>query len=126
MIHRLAGCVREFKRPAILTFLFIVLEAVIECCIPFITANLLNALREGSELRVVFRFGGLLVGMAILSLACGGIAGYTSAKASAGFARNLRHDVFSRVQTFSFENIDKFNSASLVTRMTTSSIPPRS
>ena len=121
MIRRLAGCVREFKRPAILTFLFIVLEAVIECFIPFITANLLNALKAegGADLSLVFRFGGLLIGMAILSLCCGGIAGYTSAKASAGFARNLRHDVFSRVQTFSFENIDKFNSASLVTRMTT-------
>lgn len=119
MIRRLAGCVREFKRPAVLTFLFIVLEAVIECFIPFITANLLNALKDGAELSLVFRFGGLLVAMAILSLCCGGIAGYTSAKASAGFARNLRHDVFSRVQTFSFDNIDKFNSASLVTRMTT-------
>ena len=119
MLRRLAGCVREFKRPAILTFLFIVLEAVIECFIPFITANLLNALKEGAALSEVFRFGGLLVAMAILSLSCGGIAGYTSAKASAGFARNLRHDVFSRVQTFSFDNIDKFNSASLVTRMTT-------
>ena len=119
MIRRLAGCVREFKRPAILTFLFIVLEAVIECIIPFITANLLHALEEGAELSLVFRYGGLLVVMAILSLCCGGIAGYTSAKASAGFARNLRHDVFSRVQTFSFDNIDKFSSASLVTRMTT-------
>ena len=119
MIRRLAGCVREFKRPMILTFIFIVLEAVIECFIPFITANLLNSLQDGAELSVVFRFGGLLVVMAVLSLCCGGIAGYTSAKASAGFARNLRHDVFSRVQTFSFDNIDKFNSASLVTRMTT-------
>ena len=119
MIRRLAGCVREFKRPAVLTFLFIVLEAVIECIIPFITANLLHALEEGAELSLVFRYGGLLVVMAILSLCCGGIAGYTSAKASAGFARNLRHDVFSRVQTFSFDNIDKFSSASLVTRMTT-------
>ena len=119
MIRRLAGCVREFKRPAILTFIFIVLEAVIECFIPFITANLLNALQSGAELPVVFRFGGLLIVMAVLSLCCGGIAGYTSAKASAGFARNLRHDVFSRVQTFSFDNIDKFSSASLVTRMTT-------
>ncbi len=119
MIRRLAGCVREFKRPAILTFIFIVLEAVIECFIPFITANLLNALQDGAELSLVFRFGGLLIVMAVLSLCCGGIAGYTSAKASAGFARNLRHDVFSRVQTFSFDNIDKFSSASLVTRMTT-------
>ena len=119
MIRRLAGCVREFKRPAILTFIFIVLEAVIECFIPFITANLLNALQDGAELLLVFRFGGLLIVMAVLSLCCGGIAGYTSAKASAGFARNLRHDVFSRVQTFSFDNIDKFSSASLVTRMTT-------
>ena len=119
MIKRLAGSVREFKRPAILTFLFIVLEAMIECIIPFITAKLLDSIREGTTLPAILKIGALLIGGAMLSLCCGGIAGYTSAKASAGFARNLRHDIFERVQTFSFDNIDKFNSASLVTRMTT-------
>ncbi|MBQ9859750.1 MAG: ABC transporter ATP-binding protein [Clostridia bacterium] len=119
MYKKLLGCVREYKKPTILTLLFIVLEAVIECFIPFITADLVNRIEAGTELAVVLRTGLLLIGMAAASLCCGGIAGVTCAKASCGFAKNLRHDVFRKIQTFSFENIDKFSSASLVTRMTT-------
>ena len=119
MIKRLAGCLREYKKPTILTLIFIVGEAFIETFIPFITARLVNLIKYGAPMEQVVRIGLFLVLMACLSLCCGGIAGATCAKASTGFARNLRHDMFERVQGFSFENIDKFSSASLVTRMTT-------
>lgn len=119
MIKRLAGCVREYKLPAILTVVFIIGEALIECFIPFLTANLVNSLETGGDLSSVLGSGAVLVLMAVVSLCCGGIAGYTSAKASAGFAKNLRRDVFFKVQNFSFKNIDRFSSSSLVTRMTT-------
>ena len=119
MIKRLAGCVREYKKPTILTLIFIVGEAFIETFIPFITAKLVNLIKYNAPMEQVVRIGLFLVLMACLSLCCGGIAGATCAKASTGFARNLRHDMFERVQGFSFENIDRFSSASLVTRMTT-------
>ncbi len=119
ILKRLAKCVREYKLPTILTLAFIVLEAGIETLIPFITANLVNELKAGAELERVLQQGLLLAGMAILSLCCGGIAGFTCSKASAGFAKNLRHDLFDRIQSFTFLNIDKFSSSSLVTRMTT-------
>lgn len=119
MIKRLAKCVREFKLPTILTLVFIIGEVLIEVLIPFITADLVNEIKAGAELSGVIKVGLLLVLMACLSLAFGGTAGWTSAKASSGFAKNVRHDIFTRIQTFSFENIDKFSSSSLVTRMTT-------
>ena len=118
MIKRLAKCVREYRLPTILTLFFIVLEAVIECLIPFITSDLVNRIQAGAEVAEIVRIGALLVGMAILSLCCGGIAGFTCAKASAGFAKNVRHDVFHRIQGFSFSNVDKFSTSSLVTRLT--------
>ena len=119
MLKRLAKCVREYKLATILTFIFIVCEVVIEVFLPFITANLINSIRNGAEMPEIIKTGVLLIVMALLSLSCGGIAGYTCAKASAGFAKNLRHDIFYKIQTYSFENIDKFSSSSLVTRMTT-------
>lgn len=119
MVKRLLSCVREYKKPTLLTLLFITGEVVIECLIPFITAALINQLKGGLELSRLLQVGGLLVLMAFASLACGAIAGYTSAKAAAGFAKNLRNDIFDRIQDYSFSNIDKFSSASLVTRLTT-------
>ncbi len=119
MIKLLLKSLREFKRLTILTMLFIVGEVFFECVIPFLTANLVNMVKAGAQMQEILRLGVLLIVMALLSLACGGIAGFTSSKASAGFVRNLRHDLFARVQTFSFANIDRFSSASLVTRMTT-------
>ena len=119
MLKRLLKCVREFKTPTILTLVFIVGEVIIETFIPYTTANLVNQIKAGVELSQLFKTGLLIFGMACLSLCCGGIAGFTSAKAGAGFARNVRHDVFYKVQSYSFENIDKFSSSSLVTRMTT-------
>lgn len=119
MIKRLLSCVREYKKPTILTLIFIVGEVIIECFIPFITANLVNQIKAGVELTVILKTGVILIGMALLSLACGGIAAFACSKASAGFAKNLRHDIFMRIQGFSFENIDRFSSSSLVTRLTT-------
>ena len=119
MLKQIAKSIREYKTPSILTFLFIVLEAIIECLIPFITADMVNDIKAGTDISLVIRTGILLIVMAAASLSCGGIAGVTCAKASAGFAKNLRTDMFARIQTYSFENIDNFSTASLVTRMTT-------
>jgi len=121
LLKKLAGCIREYKLPTILTLIFIVCEAIIETLIPFITVELINSLNDaaGVDMSAIIKTGILLVAMAALSLSCGGIAGFTCAKASAGFAKNLRHDIFRKIQTYSFENVDKFSAASLVTRMTT-------
>ena len=123
MLKKLAKCVREYKKETILTLLLMIGEAVIETLIPFITATyLINQIQEkGKDLDMgyILAVGGVLVLMAAASLTCGGLAGFTSARASAGFSKNLRHDIFSKIQSFSFGNIDKFSSASLVTRITT-------
>lgn len=119
MIKKLLSCVREYKKPSIITFFLMVGEVVLECLIPFITANLVNQMKADLQMKSLLLTGLLLIVMAVASLACGGLAGYTSAMASAGFAKNLRHDLFDKVQNFSFENIDKFSSSSLVTRLTT-------
>ena len=112
-------CVREYKLPAILTVFFIALEAVVETMIPFKTAELINSIEVGIDMGYIIETGVVLIIMALISLSCAGIAGYTCAKASAGFAKNLRRDLFHKIQSYSFENIDKFSSTSLVTRMTT-------
>ena len=119
MIKTMLGSVREFKKPTILTLLLIIGEVFIEVLIPFYTAELVNRIKAGVEMPSVVRLGLVLVGMALLSLACGAAAGFAGARASAGFARNLRRDIFERIQHFSFENIDRFSAPSLVTRMTT-------
>ncbi len=118
-MKRFLGCVREYKKATIITLILIVGEAAIETFIPFITADLVNQINGGVEMGNVVRTGILLVVMAIFSLSFGGVAGFTCSKASAGFAKNLRHDLFSKVQTYTFGNIDRFSSSSLVTRMTT-------
>ena len=119
MIKKLLSSVRDYKKLSVLTFLLMVGEVLIECLIPFITAELVNRMKGDLELSRLLTVGLVLVLMALVSLACGGLAGYTSAKASAGFAKNLRSDLFDRIQGFSFRNIDKFSSTSLVTRLTT-------
>ena len=119
MIKKLLESVREFRKPTVITFILMVFEVFIEVLIPFITAVLVNAIKAGAALDSVVKTGLILVGMAFLSLACGSLGGFTCSRASAGFAKNLRHDVFARVQGFSFENIDRFSTASLVTRLTT-------
>ena len=124
MFFRLLRSVREYKRPAILTLILMVGEAGIETALPYITATyLINRIQEkGAELSLtgdILPVGLLMVGLALVSLICAGLGGFTCARASSGFAKNLRHDIFQKVQTFTFANIDKFSSSSLVTRMTT-------
>ncbi len=119
MLKRFAASVREYKTASILTFLLILGEAVIEAFIPFITAEMIDLIQKRSGMTDILKLGGLLVIMAILSLTCGGIAAKTCARASTGFAKNLRGDIFRKIQGYSFENIDKFSSTSLVTRLTT-------
>ena len=110
---------REFKKPTFLTLALMVAEVLIDVLIPFYTADLVNRVKAGVPMNEVVTPGLVLVLMAILSLICGGAAGVTGSRASAGFARNLRGDLFARIQTFSFENIDRFSAPSLVTRLTT-------
>ena len=119
MIKTFVKCIREYKTPTILTLFLIVLEVFLEVLIPTRTADLVNAIKAGQPMGQVVQMGLILVGMALLSLTCGGGAGFMGAKASAGFAKNVRGDVFRRIQRFSFENIDKFSTDSLVTRLTT-------
>ena len=119
VIKTFLKCIREYKLPTILTLVLIIGEVAIEVLIPFYTADLVNDIKAGVPMSEVVHLGLILVVMAVLSLACGGGAGFFGARASAGFARNVRRDVFQRIQRFSFENIDRFSTASLVTRMTT-------
>ncbi len=115
----LAKSIREYKKPAIITPFFVVLEVILDCIIPFIIADLVNTIRDGGTMDSIVKSGILLAIMAILSLICGTVAAFTCSEASCGLAKNLRHDMFSRIQSFSFENIDKFTTSSLVTRLTT-------
>lgn len=119
MIKRLSSSVGKYKYPAILTMLFMVGEVVIECFIPFLTAALVNRIKAGTAISNVIQTGSILILLAFCSLAFGGLAAFTAAKASTGFAKNLRRDVFHKIQKYSFENIDHFSSSSLVTRLTT-------
>ena len=119
MIRLLAKSIREYKRDALLTPLFVTLEVIIECIIPFLTANLVWEIQTGCELSTILTYGIILIVLAGFSLYFGRIAGITAASASAGYARNLRRDMFYNIQNFSFANIDRFSTSSLVTRMTT-------
>ncbi|MCH5162833.1 MAG: ABC transporter ATP-binding protein [Clostridiales bacterium] len=123
MIKKLANSVREYKAAAILSPIFVSLEVVCECFIPFVIALLLKAIKGEAGVIAgmpgVLTYGGILIGISIVSLACGALSGAFSAKASSGYAKNLRMDLYYKIQDFSFENIDKFSTPSLVTRMTT-------
>ena len=119
VLKTLASCLREYKKPTILTLVFIALEVFVEVLIPFRTADMVNMIKAGVDMQLVLRHGIILVVMALLSMGCGAIAARTCADAAAGFARNVRRDMYVKVQEFSFHNIDKFSTASLVTRMTT-------
>ena len=130
MLKTLAKSIRENKLPAILSAVIVTGEVVLECLLPFVIAELLNYLNGADAGNYALEMWGtgrlgigqyalILVGMSLASLACGALAGMFCAKASAGFARNLRKDIYYKVQDFSFENIDKFSTPSLVTRMTT-------
>lgn len=122
MIKKLAQSVREYKKSSILSPLFVSIEVILECIIPFVTAKMINVIeksREISDLTTLLGYGGILILCAFASLACGVLAGNHCATAGAGFAKNLRHDLYHKIQEYSFTNIDKFSSSSLVTRLTT-------
>ncbi len=119
MIKELLKSVREYRKASLITPFWVALEVVLECIIPFIIAQLVNEIKAGCGMAVIFRYGGLLVIMALLSLLFGTLSGFSCAEASCGLAKNLRKDMFYSVQKYSFENIDKFLVSSLVTRMTT-------
>ena len=123
MIKTLLKSVREFKFVSIITPLLVFFEVILECTIPFVIAEMVELINGATEQAVdiftVLKYGAVVVLLALFSLAFGTIAGITAAKASCGFARNLRHDLYYSVQDFSFENIDKFSTPSLVTRLTT-------
>ncbi len=124
IIRPLLGSVRQYKKPSLITPLFMALEAFCECLIPFFMARMIAAVDvedlAGKEaLREIFKYGAILLGLAILSITGGVMAGRFAATASCGFAKNLRHDLFYKVQKFSFSNVDNFSSSSLVTRLTT-------
>ena len=119
MFKKLLGCVRDNKKHTILTPLFMVGEVGLECTLPMITGQLIDAIKDGADMNLILRYGIILILMATGSMCCGILSGWFAASAGAGFARNLRHDLFAKVQSFSFSNIDKFSTSSLVTRLTT-------
>lgn len=118
MIKTLAKSVREYKKQSILAPVFMGGECLFETCIPLVMARVIDGLQNLDMMRV-YQLGALLLVMAFCSLACGVMSARTAATASCGFAKNLRHDLFYRIQDFSFGDVDKFSSSSLVTRMTT-------
>lgn len=119
IIRVLKKSIREYKRDSILTPVLVAFEALVECIIPLMVANLVNRMQNGCDLSVIMKYGVILIIMACFSLLFGALAGIKAANASAGFGKNLRKDLFVAVQNFSFENIDRFSASSLVTRMTT-------
>lgn len=119
MIKKLAKSIREYKKESILTPIFVSLEVVMEVIIPFLMANLIDKGMYDGNMNEVLKIGLELVGAAMLSLIFGVLSGSVAAKASAGFAKNLRKDLYYKVQDFSFSNIDKFSTASIITRLTT-------
>ncbi len=119
MIKRLAGCIREFKRDSILAPAFIVGEGAMEVLIPMLMARLIDQGIDRGSMTAIWQIGLLLEVCCLVSLGFGILAGTHAARASAGFAKNLRHDMYYRVQEYSFSNIDKFSTASIVTRLTT-------
>ncbi|MGM9684034.1 MAG: ABC transporter ATP-binding protein [Eubacteriales bacterium] len=119
MIKRLLKCVREYKFSSIITPVFMAFEVIVECIIPFVTAKLVNQIESDCDIATIAKYGMILILLAAASLVFGMLGGHFGAVASCGFAKNVRHDLFRAVQSFSFGNIDKFSTSSLVTRLTT-------
>ena len=121
MIKTLAKSIREYKKASILTPIIIACEVILECMIPFVTKFLIEHIEKSEVINMgtVLKYGLILIALAFASLCCGALAGHFAAIASCGFAKNLRHDIYSRIQGFSFANMDKFSTAGLVTRLTT-------
>lgn len=119
MIKRLSQCIREYKKDAILSPLYVLVESLLDVAIPFVMSGLIDKGIEAGNMSMILRYGAILVGFALVALTFGALSGRSCARATAGFARNLRHDMFHHLQVYSFSNIDKFSSAGLVTRLTT-------
>ena len=119
MIQLLAKSIRQYKQASILSALFVAFEVVLEVLIPLVMKDLIDKGIDLGDMQVILRLGGLLVLLALASLLLGALSGRFCAIASSGFARNLRHDLYHKVQDFSFSNIDKFSTAGIVTRLTT-------
>ena len=119
MVKRLSQCIREYKKDAILSPLYVLVESLLDVAIPFVMAGLIDKGIEAGNMSMILRYGAILVGFALVALTFGALSGRSCARATAGFARNLRHDMFHHLQVYSFSNIDKFSSAGLVTRLTT-------
>ena len=117
MLRILMSKIGEYKKETILTPLFMVGEVALETIIPTVMAMLIDEM-TGESMAPVFKYGGILLVLACMSLVCGALSARYSAKASTGFAKNLRRDLFYKVRDFSFEDIDQFSSSSLVTRLT--------
>lgn len=118
-LRQLYQSVREFRKPAFQTPFLVIGEVIFEALIPYTIAMLVNEVKAGGGIDRIMHYAWILLAMSMASLLFGYLAGLTCARSSCGFARNLRHDVFHRIQQFSFANIDRFSSASLVTRLTT-------
>ena len=119
MIKKLAKYIKQYKKDSILTPIFVIFEVVMEVVIPFLMAKIIDVGIQNNDLNYIFKVGAVLVVSAFLSLAFGMLSGRYAAKASAGFAKNLRQGMFYNIQNYSFTNIDKFSTSSLVTRLTT-------
>lgn len=119
MLKTLSRSIREYKRASIITPILVFFEVILECIIPMVIAELVNSFETTGSINSILKYGGIVVLLAVLSLTFGSLAGLTCSTASAGFAKNLRHDMFYAVQDYSFENIDRFSTSSLVTRLTT-------
>ena len=126
MIKTLAKSIREYKKPSILSPIFVAIEVILECLMPLVIMEFIAKISptgvngaEGVEMRTILIYGGILIGMALLSLITGMLSGRFAARASAGFAKNLRKDMYYAIQDYSFANIDRFSTSSLVTRQTT-------
>ena len=119
MLKKLASYVKEYKKYAILTPIFVILEVVMEVTIPLLMAKIIDVGIQNNDIKYILEIGALLIVSAIMSLIFGMLSGKFAAKASAGYSKNLRKAMFHKIQDYSFENIDKFSTSSLVTRMTT-------
>ena len=120
LLKTLAKSIREYKLASILSPLFVSIEVVLECLMPFVISMLVEVIESSTPtMGEIWKYAGILVAIAVASLVTGTLAGAFCARASTGFAKNLRKDLYYHIQDFSFENIDKFSTPSLVTRMTT-------
>ena len=115
----LVSCVQEFTKDAVLTPIFVVGEVAFDVLIPMMMAQLIDKGIDAGNLSNILRYGGLLVGMALVALVFGTLSGRFAARASTGFSRNLRREMYRNVQNFSFSNIDKFSTGGIITRLTT-------